>query len=303
MTANLALRSAVLRAVRQFFADRGFLEVETPVRVACPALELHIDAVPADGAYLRTSPELHIKRLLADGLPRVFELGPCFRRGERGERHNPEFTMLEWYRTHASYDDILADARQLLPYVFLQAKGETACRYRGRDIQVAPPWHELTVRDAYRQFAGWDPVADFDADRFDLDMVEKIEPALPLDRPVVLRDFPPALAALARCRAGATPVAERWELYVGGLELANAFSELTDAGEQRRRFVACAEQRRARGREVYPIDEAFLEAVGRMPPSGGVAMGIDRLVMLVAGVDTIDGARAFCQPDPALPQG
>jgi len=293
MNAHLRTRSSVLQAVRRFFLDRGFVEVETPVRVRCPAMEPHIDAVAADGWYLRTSPELYIKRLLAQGAERVFEMGPCFRKGERGDRHNPEFTMLEWYRANADYEAVLADARELLPFVLREATGSALARFRGRAIPVDAPWHTVRVRDAFRQFAGWDPFTGFDPDRFDLDMVEKVEPSLPNDRPVVLRDFPAPLAALARCREESPPVAERWELYAGGMELANAFSELNDPQEQRRRFVDCAEKRRRRGGDVYPIDEAFLDSVGRLPPSGGVALGIDRLVMLATGAERIDEVRAF----------
>jgi lysyl-tRNA synthetase class 2 len=290
----LRLRSAVLQAIRTFFVRHDFLEVETPVLIAAPALEQHIDAVPAGPHYLRTSPELHMKRLLADGAKRIFQLGPCFRLGERGSRHNPEFTMLEWYRADADYLDILADAKALLACVAQEAIGRTSFTYAGHPVELLPLWDCLSVSEAYLLHAGWDPVAAYDADRFDLDLVDRVEPALPRDRPVVLKDYPPEAAALARCRPGPPRVAERWELYVAGMELANAFSELTDAAEQRRRFEDCAARRRAAGHSVYPMDESFLQALARgLPPCGGAALGVDRLTMLFADASAIEEVRPF----------
>ncbi len=298
LTANndiLAIRSRVLQAVRSCFLERGFLEVETPVRLPAPALELHIEAQAAGDYYLRTSPELHLKRLLAAGHEKLFEMGPCFRRGEKGQRHNPEYTMLEWYRTRADYTDVLADCRELLPAVALQTIGTAHVVLDGCTVDLAGEWHCVTVSEVFRDRAGWDPVESFDQDRFDLDMVNIVEPALPGDRPVVLMDYPKEAAALARCRDGNPPVAERWELYVAGLELANAYSELTDSTEQRRRFEECAALRKENGRPVYPMDEPFLDALSSgMPPSGGAALGIDRLVMLLTGADSIGQVRAFC---------
>ncbi len=290
MNPALALRSRLLHATRSFFHERGFLEVETPVRLGTPALETHIDAEPSGDHWLRTSPELHMKRLLADGAEKIFQLGPCFRRGERGDRHHPEYTMLEWYRAHADYTDILADTKALIAHLAGAASDLT---YQGRRIALFPRWERIAVRDAFLQWAGWDPVAAWDEERFNLDLVEKVEPALPRDVPVVLTDYPAPAAALARRKPGRPEVAERWELYIGGLELANAYSELTDAAEQRARFEEAARQRRALGKDVYPLDEAFLSALPRMPPSGGIALGFDRLVMLFADAPTLDGVIAF----------
>jgi elongation factor P--(R)-beta-lysine ligase len=293
---TLAIRSRTLRFVREFFAARDFLEVETPIRLPTPALELHIDAEPSGDAFLRTSPELHLKRLLAAGHERLFEMGPCFRRGERGRRHNPEYTMLEWYRSNADYGDVLADCRELLRAVALQTTGSTRLAFAGCTVDLQGEWHQVTVREVFLDAAGWDPVEGYDADRFDLDMVNKVEPALPTDRPVVLLDYPVEAAALARCRPDDPPVAERWELYVAGLELANAYSELTDAAEQRRRFEECAACRRDARRDVYPLDEPFLDALrSGMPPCGGAALGVDRLVMVLTGAESIEQVRAFSE--------
>lgn len=293
---NLAVRSRVLRAVREFFYAQDFLEVETPVRIPAPAQETHIDTPPSGRAWLRASPELHMKRLLAAGCTRIFQLGPCFRSGECGSRHNPEFTMLEWYRAGADYTDILRDTEALFSHVFLTVAGRASFTYRNTPIDLARPWHCHTVREAFQKWAGWDPVADWDADRFDTDMVGKVEPSLPQDKPCVLTEYPAPAASLARLKKDDPRVAERWEVYVGGLELANAYSELCDPAAQRARFLEAAAERRALGKEVYPLDEPFLAALEQgLPPCGGIALGVDRLVMLACGAADIAEARPFCQ--------
>jgi len=293
---NLDTRSRVLRAVRDFFYSEDFTEVETPVRIPAPALETHIDAPASGRAWLRTSPELHMKRLMAAGCKRLFQIGPCFRTGECGSRHNPEFTLLEWYRAGADYTDILRDTEALFARVFQAVAGGNTFTYRNRVIDLSRPWHCLSVRDAFRRWAGWDPAADWDEDRFDLDLVSKVEPSLPHDKPCVLTDYPAPAAALARLKPHDPAVAERWEVYVGGLELANAYTELCDPAAQRARFLEAAEARRRLGKEVYPIDEPFLSALEQgLPPCGGIALGIDRLVMLACDAADIADVRPFCQ--------
>lgn len=268
-----------MRRIRSFFHDRNFVEVETPIRLKIPCMELHIDAVTSDGQYLRTSPEIFHKRLLAQGLERIFEVGKCFRRGEQGTLHNSEYTMLEWYRADADYMDVLDDTKALI---------QTAWENGPSD------WSVLSVSSAFHQFAGWDPVGNYEADRFDLDLVDKVEPGLKaMGGAVVLKDYPIEAAALSRRKPDNPSVAERWELYINGIELANAYSELTDPDEQRARFEECAEQRKALGREVYGIDNGFLEALGRMPPSGGAALGIDRLLMLILGDSSLERVLPF----------
>ena len=289
----LERRARVLREIRRFFDDRGFLAVETPVRLRAPAPEVHIDAEPAGAWFLRTSPELHMKRLLAAGARRLYQLGPCFRRGERGDRHHPEFTLLEWYRADADYADILADAKTLILHLARTVTGGDEITYQGRRIDLVR-WTRIPVEEAFMLHAGWNPVRAYEADRFDLDLVDKVEPALPADVPVVLTDYPAAAAALARRKPADPRVAERWELYIGGLELANAYSELTDAGEQAERFRHWSAARAAAGREAYPPDQAFLDALaGGMPPCGGIALGVDRLVMLLTDAATLDEVIAF----------
>lgn len=284
----LEFRSRILSCIRDWFARERFTEIETPVRIPTPALELHIDAEPSGKAFLRTSPELHMKRLLAAGYERIYQIGPCFRMGERGSLHNPEYTMLEWYRAHADYTDIMADTESLITHIFSSAP----C-----PLPPAPcslPFPRLTIEDLYLKHAGWNPIEAYDAERFEHDLVAKVEPALPRDTPVFVMDYPAEAAALSRRKPGREAVAERFELYINGVEIANAFSELTDPVEQRQRFEGWARERKARGATVYPLDEAFLSALERgMPPAGGIAVGIDRLVMVLAGATGLDEVMAF----------
>ena len=286
LTAVLAERAAIVRAIRGFLDSHGFVEVETPALIAAPAPEEHIDcpAVPcADGAraYLRASPELQMKKLLAAGMDRIYQIGPCFREGERGSRHNPEFTMLEWYRRGAGYMDIARDLEGLL---------RAAADAVGAGDRVAAPPQRIYVREAYREYAGWDPWESFDADRFDFDMATKIEPALKaMGGGVFLVDYPAHAASLAKVRGD---VAERWEFYWDGLELANCFTELCDSAEQRARFEVARAARRTLGEADYPIDDDFLACLPQIGSAAGVALGIDRLVMALTGAKTIAAVRA-----------
>ena len=287
--ACLSERARVLHEIRAFFDARGFTEVETPVRIPAPAPEPHIDCPPSGDWFLRASPELQMKKLLAAGMERIYQIGPCFRAGEKGRRHSPEFTMLEWYRANADYLDIARDAEELLAEI-LRPRRSAALPIRPRRSAALP---RVTVREAYLRWAGWDPVETWDQDRFDFDMATKIEPNLPKE-PLFLTGYPAPAASLARLKSDDPRVAERWELYVDGIELANAFTELIDPVEQRRRFELAREERRALGEADYPLDEEFLDALARMPPSGGVALGVDRLVMLACGASSIADVQCGC---------
>ena len=290
----LELRARLNEAVRRFFRERDFLEVDTPVLLPANAPEAHIDALSAGPGWLRTSPELAMKRLLAAGHERIFQLGPCFRAGEHGRWHHPEFTLLEWYRAGAGYLEILADTKALLDFLARELRGTADFTWQGKPVSVAQElWEKFTVSQAFIQHAGWDPARKFDPDRFDLDLVTRVEPALPADRPVVLIDYPAPLAALARRKPDDPLRAERWELYLGGVELANAYSELTDPAEQRARFAEANALRQQRGAPAYPPDEAFLAALEHLPPSGGIALGLDRLLMILTDADSLDAVLPF----------
>ena len=269
---SLRRRAAIVREIRAFFDGLGFDEVSTPVRIAAPAPEPYIDCPASGAAFLRASPELQMKKLLAMGMDRIYQIGPCFREGEKGSRHSPEFSMIEWYRLRSSYLDIARDMEELF---------DALAPNEPRPVR-------MTVRDAYLKYAGWDPWLEWDQDRFDFDMATKIEPSLPKGA-VFLMDYPREAASLAKIRGD---VAERWEFYWKGIELANCFTELCDGNEQRRRFEAAREERRALGEADYPIDEEFLETLPMIGSAAGVALGVDRLVMLLAGESEISSVMA-----------
>ncbi len=289
---NLRKRALIMDGIRTFFRERDFLEVETPVRLPAIAPEVYIEPVESGDWFLATSPELHMKRLLAAGYERIFQLSRCFRRGERGRLHNPEFTMLEWYRANADYEDIIKDTEDLVLELANRINRSKKLRYQGTDIDLAQPWPRTTVREMYLCKAGWDPVNEYDDLRFDTDFLEKIQPSFPADRPTVIIDYPAAAAALARLKPGDERVAERAEVFIGGLELANIYSELVDRAEQEKRFRESIDEIR-KVRKAPPISTDFMEALDYLPECGGVALGVDRLVMLLCNAASIDEVMAF----------
>lgn len=291
--AHLGTRCRVVQIIRNFFLDEGFLEVHTPVRTPAPAPELHIDAVACSGWFLCTSPELYMKRLLAAGYQKIFQMAPVFRAGERGALHHPEFMLLEWYRLGADYAVLQADCRELLRTIGHRLGKSDGFHSRGRWLEIGGDWPTLTVREAFRQFAGWEPGSNPDADRFDLDLVEKVEPNLGFPTPAFLLDYPASQAALARLKTHDPTVAERFELYWAGIELANGFSELTEPGEQRERFSEANQARRQAGRAVYPVAESFLQSLHHLQPCAGIALGVDRLVLILADATDLDQVVAF----------
>jgi elongation factor P--(R)-beta-lysine ligase len=285
----LTERGAIFNRVRSFFNEKGYLEVETPFRIPAPAPEAQIDAIPSAGWFLQTSPELCMKRLLAAGYQRIFQICRCWREGERGTRHLSEFTMLEWYRAGADYHDLMTETEELV----LAAAAADGISYRGRSIDLTAPWERITVAEAFRRYADCTVSEALENGAFDETMVEKIEPRLGLDKPTFIYDYPACCGALARLKRTDATVAERFELYIGGLEIANAFSELTDPAEQRRRFEAEAAERAATGKALYPMAEKFLAALCDMPESAGIALGLDRLVMVLLDAESIDEVVAF----------
>ena len=290
---NLRLRARIIQTVRQFFAEHDYLEVETPIRIPAPAPEAHIDAQPSGDWYLQTSPELCMKRLLAAGYPRIFQICKCFRRGERGCRHLPELTLLEWYTAGADYNGMMTQCEALIGSIARLAGPGDVLRYQGQGIDLTPPWPRLTVAEAVGRFTSVSVEQTLRENRFDEVMGLDVEPQLGIDKPVFLYDYPAACGALARLKPEDCRLAERFELYIGGLELCNAFTELNDANEQRARFDEERESRRQAGLTVYPMPERFLDALKDMPAAAGNALGIDRLVMLFADTTKIDDVVAF----------
>lgn len=322
---HLASRGNVLRAVRRFFEERAFVEVDTPCLQVSPGMEPHLHAFatelvgphPDDRVrlHLHTSPEFAMKKLLVAGVPRLFQVARVFRNAERSPTHHPEFTMLEWYRAGEGYQVLVQDCIDLVRMA-ADAAGRRRFAFRGLDCDPFGVWRVLTVQDAFLEYAGIDLLATYDGshdpdpaplaaaatrigvpphdgdrweDIFFRIMFERIEPHLGAGVPCVLTDYPLCMAALSRPKPGEPKLAERFELYACGLELANAFGELTDAAAQRARFEADMDLKERLYGERFPVDEDFLAALEHgMPESSGIALGFDRLVMLCSGAEDIE---------------
>jgi lysyl-tRNA synthetase class 2 len=322
---RLAARGKILDATRAFFRERRFSEVETPALQVSPGLEPHLVAfrteLRAPGAthrrelYLHTSPEFAMKKLLAGGMERIFQLARVFRNAERSATHHPEFTMLEWYRANAGYEALMDDCDGLLK-ACADAAGSGSLTWAGRSCDPSVPAERLSVAAAFLRYTGIDLLAtapdpqrpslerladaarplgvsakpgDRWDDLFFRIFLDHIEPKLGQGRATILYDYPVSMAALSRPKASDPRLCERFELYAAGLELANAFGELTDPAEQRRRFTADMELKQKLYGERYPIDEDFMAALSHgLPPSAGIALGFDRLVMLATGADHIE---------------
>jgi len=318
----LAARTRIGARLRRFFVEHGFVEVETATLQVSPGNETHLHAFATEietpvgetsRLYLHTSPEFACKKLLVAGETRIFQFARVFRNRERGALHHPEFTLLEWYRANEDYRTLMADCAALLAGAAEAAAAERFT-FRGRLSDPFAEPERVTVAQAFDQFAGIDLLTTLSADETDREglaaqvrkagirmaaddtwsdlfsrvLVEKVEPQLGFGRPTILYEYPSPQAALARRRSDDARVAERFELYVCGVELANAFGELTDPVEQRRRFEAEMAEKMRIHRRAYPIDEDFLSALALMPPASGSALGFDRLVMLATGATQID---------------
>jgi lysyl-tRNA synthetase class 2 len=299
---GLRIRAALFAAVRLFFTTNDFLEVDTPLRQPIIIPESNIIPLIADGQYLQTSPELCMKRLLAAGSPRIFQICQCFRKDERGRRHLEEFTMLEWYRRDADYHALMTDCEDLLRSVAGRLAGmlpDTAGRERPApvDLGLAAPWPRLTVEEAFRRYSPISLDQAMAGDCFEEILVEFVEPHLGMRSPVFLLDYPADMASLARRKADEPARAERFELYLNGIELANGFSELTDAGEQRQRFRHELDLIERSGRRSAGMPERFLDDLDRLSSAAGIALGLDRLLMLLMGRHEIGEVVSFAPED------
>lgn len=330
-------RAKMLSAIRAWFAREGFVEVETPVLFRAPGLNPHIrefetrytDVIDPKATWpmwLRTSPEVFHKRLLADGLRKFYEIGRFFRNGEITDTHNPEFTGLELYEANADYRRVMEITEQVIACAIEAVAGTTKITRRGTAVDVAPPWQRVTVTEAFRREgvalpkdgdlaalraeakkAGVETSPDEAWDdlffRLYLTKVDPDDGRLGGGTPVLLYDYPASMGVMARRRADDPLLAERVEAYIAGLELANGFSELTDPVEQRARFErdrAFIAKRDGVAIESMPLDEEFLEALARMPPSTGIAIGLDRVLMLAMGRETIGEVLPFAQRRPPI---
>ena len=319
---HLLARGRIAAAYRAWFAEAGFIEVETSTLQVSPGNETHLHAF-ATGLigpdtvrhelYLRTSPEFACKKLLAAGETRIFDFARVFRNRERGALHHPEFTMLEWYRASEPYESLMDDCAALLAEA-ARAAGTAQFSFRGRTVDPFAAPDRLTVTEAVARYAGIDLLATIEGGKGDRDalavraadagiqygtddswgdifsriMAERVEPHLGNGRATILYEYPLPQAALARRKPGSDKVAERFELYACGVELGNAFGELTDVAEQRARFTAAMDEKQKIHGERYPVDEDFLAALAEMPQASGIALGFDRVVMLATGAENIE---------------
>lgn len=290
---NLWLRARIIQAIRRYFIEHGYLEIETPHLIPAPAPEAHINAVSAGDAFLHTSPELCMKRLLSAGYHKIFQICRCFRHGERGELHLSEFSLLEWYRTGIHYMDLMDECEEMILFVSRYMGLGEEIEYQGGKIFLQLPWEQISVKEAFKRYASISLEKAMEMDRFEEAMVEEIEPCLGIAKPTFLYDYPASFAALARLKEDDQRLAERFELYIGGVELANAFSELTDAREQEKRFERERDKQRQLGKRVYPIPDKFLKALPHMPRSAGIALGVDRLIMVLINKTRIDDVVSF----------
>jgi len=283
----------MVQSLREFFITRGYLEIETPQLISAPAPETHIEPIPVGNRFLQTSPELCMKRLLARGLPKIFQIARCFRSGERGNLHLPEFSLLEWYRTGIDYHDLMRECEALFHFLAHRLDLGSRLHYRGLNIDLDAPWERLSVEAAFERYAAVSVDEALQNNLFEQTMVDHIEPHLGVKTPTFLHDYPASLAALARLKPESPSVAERFEIYVGGIELANGFSELTHAREQRVRFEKEMKERALLGKGGSPMPEQFLTALENMPEAAGIALGVDRLVMVLGDARAIDEVVAF----------
>ncbi len=317
---GLRFRAAFFHSLRSFFVRQQFLEVDTPIRQPLLLPELNIEPLASDGWFLQASPELCMKRMLAAGCSRIFQLCNCFRKGERGRLHLEEFTMLEWYRTDASYEDLMVDCEALLGSLLDDLEVIAPCAVfnehlrvgdgqgwpnaagardggSGRIISLQPPWDRLSVHEAFTRYSPVTIEQAMAADTFDAILVEYVEPNLGKDRPLFLYDYPVELGSLARSRAGNPQLAERFELYINGIELANGFSELTDSQEQRQRFERELERMDEERRQRSRMPERFLDDLAHLDRAAGIALGVDRLLMLLMGKQSVGEVVSFAPAD------
>ncbi|GAB6095452.1 EF-P lysine aminoacylase EpmA [Desulfatiferula olefinivorans] len=290
---HLRTRAHVMRLVRSFFYDRGYLEVDTPIRQPALIPEAHIDPVESEGACLQASPEICMKQLMARGLDRLFQIARVFRKHERGRKHLPEFTLLEWYAAGADYRDLMTDTEALVRDLARNLGCGSTLAYQGARIDLGRPFDRISVAESFDLYGSMTMAGALSVNAFDEVMGLEIEPRLGWDRPVFLYDYPAEKASLARLRPDDPSVAERVEVYIAGLELANGFSELTSSDEQRLRFDDENRIRRDLGKPVYPLPSRFLDALDYMPEAAGMALGLDRLIMLFCDAATIDEVVPF----------
>ena len=295
---GLKKRAALIQAIRRFFIERDYLEVDTPYRLPVLIPEAHNEPVESGDHFLQTSPEICMKRLLAEaGCSRIFQICKCFRNKERGDRHLPEFTMLEWYRAHCDYHSLMGECEVMILDVTRSAGHNGFVQVRGKNVRLEKPFQRLTVSEAFDRYAPVPMTQALEQDTFDEILCRYIEPQLGQNKPVFLYDYPVELGALARCKKEDPTLAERFEIYIAGLELANGFSELIDHAVQKKRFEAEVELIRKKGGTSLEMPQKFLASLPKMVDTAGIALGVDRLAMILFGAERIDQVVTFIPED------
>ena len=295
---GLRNRAALIQAIRWFFTSRNYLEVDTPLRLPVLIPEAHNEPLESGDHYLQTSPEICMKRLLAEtGCRKIFQICKCFRNKERGHIHIPEFTMLEWYRTGCDYHALMDECEDFIIYVAQALGHKETIAARGKTVNLEKPWTRLSVSDAFAQYGPVSMTHALEQSTFAETLCTYIEPQLGLTKPVFLYDYPVELGALARSKKDYPSLAERFEIYIAGLELANGFSELTDKAEQQKRFEVERQLIKKQGRAVPALPGKFLAALPRIGEAAGIAVGVDRLAMVLFDKETIDAVVSFTPED------
>lgn len=300
---NLRQRAIICQLTRNFFSNQGYLEVDTPVHGPEIIPEAHIDllTIPGNGlrdSFFQASPELYMKRLLVrsnsiEELEKIFQICKCFRKGERSATHLPEMTILEWYAVNQTYLDLMDQCQKLLRHIAIGVKSSLFLSYRGSVINLENGFERITVRDAFQKYAHLSLERALETRQFDEIMGFEIEPQLGFFRPCILYDYPACFASLASIKKEDPKVAERFELYIAGIELANGFTELSDAESQKIRFLEENMIRQKRGMLPLPLPEKFIKDLEKMPNAAGIALGMDRLIMLFCNATLIDQVVAF----------
>ncbi len=291
---KLYIRAEIIRAARSFFLKENYLEVETPIIIPAPAPEANIEAVCADtDKFLHTSPELCMKRLISSGFDRIFQLCKCFRQDEKGDMHLSEFTMLEWYCSGTDYNYMMKNTEDLIRFIIKKIGKNSSISFHGREIDLSKNWEKMTVAHAFDKYASMGSKKAAEDNCFEELLCFEVEPNLGFKRPVFLYDYPAMLGSLARLKENNRQVAERFELYIAGIELCNGFSELTCAKEQRKRFEKEMKLRLNSGKKEYPMPDKFLKDIETLPDTSGNALGMDRLVMILTDTLSIDDVVSF----------
>lgn len=290
---HFEIRSLVIQAIRDFFTHSHYLEVETPILGPCVIPESQIDPVSVEGQYLQASPELCMKRLLSKGFDKIFQICKCFRKNERGTHHLPELTMLEWYAKDDTYLDLMDQCQGLITFIAKRLNLKNQIKYQNKIINLKQPWQKLTVGKAFDLYAEKSLSKALSDDSFDEIISFKIEPHLGNTSPCFLYDYPAILASLAKLLPGNPHYAQRFEFYMAGIELANGFTELTDPVEQKIRFEMENKIRDSQKKTAIPLPDKFLADLERMPNAAGIALGVDRLVMIFCNARSIDDVVTF----------